>query len=188
MRSKLSAALSRRPIQIGAVVVVALVAGLVAWLVLRGDDESPPPAQFAGGRPLAASVFQLRAVPKALGHPIYWVGRRKSYTYELTQTEDGSVYVRYLSRGVHVGDKRPIFLTVGTYPRRNAIATVRSIAHGDGAVSKKLPEGGLAAASRSKRESVYLAYPGWNLLVEVYDLSPRRALRLASSGSVVPVR
>jgi hypothetical protein len=188
MRSKIRAALGQRPIQIGAIVGIAAIAGLVTWLVLRGDDDSQTQPQFEGGRPLGASVFQLRAVPKALGHPIYWVGKRKSYTYELTQTGDGNVYVRYLPPGVRVGDKRPKFLTVGTYPRRNAIATVRSIARGGGAVSRKLRRGGLAAASRSKRESVYLAYPDSDLLLEVYDFSPARALRLASSGRVVPVR
>jgi len=187
LRSKLSAALRRRPIQIAAIVVVAAAAGLVVWLAIGNDESEQQPQPRASGA-TSATVPQLRTLARSVGHRIYWVGRRKSYTYEVTRTTAGDVYVRYLSPGARVGDKRPIFLTVGTYPRHDAIAAVRAIARTKQAVSRRTRHRGLAAAARSKRESVYLAYPRSNLLVEVYDPSPARALRLASSGRVVPVR
>jgi hypothetical protein len=33
-------------------------------------------------------------------HPVYWAGPRPSYTYELTRTSDGRIFVRYLPTGV----------------------------------------------------------------------------------------
>ena len=76
------------------------------------------------GAGIAASVGDLKALAARLGHPIYWAGPRAGYTYELTQTPSGKVYIRYLPSGTKVGDPRPRFLTVATYPFPGAYAAV----------------------------------------------------------------
>jgi hypothetical protein len=172
-------------LRVGAVIAVALVVAFAAWLIFRDGDDDPAPPEPASA---AASVAQLRTLPDQTGHEIYWVGRRRDYTYELTRTKDGNVYVRYLPPGVPVGADQPEYLTVGTYPRRGALRDLRRLARRQTNVSFPLNNGGIAVYSRSRPTSVYLAYPGERVQVEVYDPSPQRARRLARDERVRPIQ
>ena len=177
---------------VGLVVVLALAAGAVAWYVLRDDDNSSaPPAPTAvasgsvpGAGPVAISPAGLRTLQRAIGHPIYWAGRRPGSTYEVTQKRDGTIYVRYLPRGLEVGDTRDDFLIVVTYPYPNALQALRRVEDGKGI---SVPGGGLALVAEGYERSVHLAYPKVNYQIEVYDPSPEVALQVATSGQVRPV-
>jgi hypothetical protein len=144
-------------------------------------------ATGAGGSgPTGASIADLRRLAASLGHPIYWAGPLRGFVYELTRTPDGRVYVRYLPSGVAVGSTKP-FLTVATYPVPNAFAATKAAGVGDGAVHIAI-RNGVAFYSRQRPTSVYLAYPGSNYQIEVFDPSPRAAHRIVASGQVQPVR
>ena len=176
---------SVRRVRIGAAIAVAFVVAFGAWLILRGGDDKS--SQPEGPASSAASVAQLRALPDETGHDVYWVGARNGYTYELTRTTDGNVYIRYLPQGVAVGDGRPAYLTIGTYPRPKALAGLRRLARRSGNVSFPVEGGGLAVFSRSRPNSVYVAYPEDPVQLEVYDPSAPRARKLAREGRVRPV-
>jgi hypothetical protein len=169
-----------------AALAVGLVVLFVAWLLLRGDDDSDRQARPSGA--VAASVADLRAVARATGTDVYWAGTRRGFTYELTRTRGRNIYIRYLPPGAPVGVRRPDYLTVGSYPNRNAYRTVRRAARRRGARVTRLDGGGLAVANRARPESLYFASPGSRVLVEVYDPSPARARRLVTSGRVDPIR
>lgn len=181
----------RRPlwvaVAVGAVIVVAIVALL---LIPRSGGDSPGGAQStgpSGPESVASTPGRLAALSKALGHPIYWVGLSQGRTYELTQTTDGSVYVRYLEPGVAIGDTRPDYLTVGTYPQSDPFKTVKQASKRAGAQAEKLPRGGLAVANRSRPSSWYVAYPQTKELVEVFSPKEERARELVRTGRVVPI-
>ena len=172
-------------VRLGALVAVGLAAFLVGWLAThRGGETTPSPGSGA----TAASESELKAFADTVSHPVYWAGPKDGYTYELTQTANGFVYVRYLPEGTKVGDPRSTFLTVGTYPRAGAFAELKRAAKADGAVSLKLERGGLAVFSEARPTSVYFGYPDARYQVEVYHPSADEARRLALSGQVVPVR
>jgi hypothetical protein len=165
-------------------IVAALVVFLVAWVLISDDDQQAPPPSAAA----AVSVAELRAVAASTDHRVYWAGRRRNYTYELTRTRDRSVYIRYLPPGAPVGSPRPDYLTVGSYPNPDAFGTVRQAARRQGAIVRRISRGGLAVANRARPQSVYFAYPDSNVLVEVYDRSPARARRLVTSGRIDAIR
>jgi len=174
-------------VAVGAVIVVAVVA---LFLVLRSGDDSPGGAQStgpSGPESVASTPGRLAALSKTLGRPIYWAGSSEGRTYELTQTTDGSVYVRYLEPGVAIGDTRPDYLTVGTYPQSDPFKTVKQASERAGARAEKLPRGGLAVANRSRPNSWYVAYPGTRELVEVFSPEAGRARELVRTGRVEPV-
>ena len=177
--------LSLPHLRLGALIVVGLVAFLIGWVVLNRSDDAPPPA--AGSGASAASESELRAFADSVSHPVYWAGPKEGYTYELTQTTNGLVYVRYLPEGTDVGDTRSQFLTIGTYPRTGAFAELQRAAKAKGAVSLKVGDDGLAVFSQSRPRSVYLGYPDAKYQVEVFHPSPDEARRLALTGAVVPV-
>lgn len=180
-RGKTPGARRRSPsIRIGAVVALALAGGFVAWLLLRGDDSTSKPKPTAA--PAAAvSVAQLNDVARSLGHPLFWLGPKSGYTYELTQTRSGKVYVRYLPAGVAVGSDKP-YLTVGTYPFAGAFAALRKQSKVKGAVAVAVPQGGLAVLDRAYPQSTHVAYPGVNYQVEVFDPRSAAAMQVVAAG------
>ena len=173
-----------RRVRLGAVVAVTLALAFGVWLVLQaGGDTSRP----AGPESAAASIAELRTLPDRTGHSVYWAGELENHTYELTRPTDGNVYLRYLPPGTRIGDPRPDYTTIGTYPRPRPLQGLRRLARQPDAVTFRLPNGGLGLYGRDRPSSVYLAYPGVEVQIEVYDPSPQKARRLARSGRVRPI-
>jgi hypothetical protein len=162
-----------------ALAVIVVVGGIVLWLALRDNGGSKPQALHAS----AVSESQLSNLAKTVGHPVFWVGHKPGFTYELSRTSNGSIYVRYLPAGVAVGASKP-YLTVGTYPFAAAYGALQTVAKQNGETPIKVAHGGLAVVSSSYPESVHVAYPGVDYQVEVYDPSPGVAAALVAAGKV----
>ena len=139
-----------------------------------GARMSGAKALPSAARPCAETGLRARA------------GTKAKSTNELTQTSDGRIYIRYLPAGVQVGDQRPDYLTVGTYPQADAMATLEKTAAKTHAETIELSSGGLASIDKTKPTSVYVAYPGVDLQIEVYDPSPSRARQLVTTGRIAP--
>ena len=171
-------------LRLGALIAAGLAAFIVGWIVMNQGGDSPP---APGSGASAVSESELKSFASSVSHPVYWAGPKDGYTYELTQTANGLVYVRYLPEGTDVGDSRSQFLTVGTYPRAGAFAELQRAAKAKDAVSLKVGEDGLAVFSEARPTSVYLGFPEAKYQVEVFNPSPDEARRLALSGQIVPV-
>jgi hypothetical protein len=184
-------------VRIGAVIALALAAAFAAWLLVRGNDDSSgsTTAQTttsgqtttAAVGPMAADPAALRAIARDAEHPVYWLGPRRNRVYELTRTSSGRIFIRYLPPGVRVGNRAARFTIVGTYRVENAYDVLLDLSQQQGQRSAPVPGGGLAVYSTSSPSNVYVAYPGSDVQIEVFDPSAERALRLATSGRVVPV-
>ena len=181
-------------VRVGAVVAIALAAGFVAWLLVRGNDDSSGSPQATTNAdnarpigPVAATPGALRSVSAKSRNPIYWVGPRSGHTYELTRTAGGRVYVRYLPPGVKIGNQRANYTIVGTYPTPNAVKVLRDLAKQPDEKGVSAPGGGIAVYATNTPTNVYVAFPGSNEQIEVFDPSAKRALRLVTSGRVAPV-
>jgi hypothetical protein len=140
------------------------------------------------GEPVAVTAAELRQLAGETDHPVYWLGARPGAKYELTDLPNGQIYIRYLPRGVAVGDHRPRYETVGSYPAEDGVAAVEKEAERIGAVTFDLPGGGKAYYSESAPTNVHFALPGANVEVEVFHPEPGRAEQLVRSGRVVPIR
>jgi hypothetical protein len=173
-------------VRLGAVIAIALLIGFGVWLVVRhknSSSQSPLPAQAA---PVAISPAGLKTLAHAVGQPIYWAGPKPGFTYELTKAADNRVWIRYLPVGTKLGSSAP-YLTVGTYPLQNAFALTLRRARQSGSVRLKIGGKGVAFYGASAPTNVYLAYPGTNFQVEVYDPSASRARELVLSGAIAAV-
>jgi hypothetical protein len=195
----------RRPrVRLGAIVALAVAAGVIAWVVLERDRTSSssqaptstisaqtPTSTEQGAAtvshlgPVGLNVSGLKSLAATLDQPVYWAGPKAGYRYEFTRTTDGKTYVRYLPRGVTVGDSRANFLIIATYPFVNALKSLRAVANGEGA---SIPGGGFALPDAAYPQSTHLAFPGVDYQVEVYDPSPKRSRRVGLSGRVQPVQ
>jgi hypothetical protein len=190
---------ARERVRVSAVLAVALAVGVVIWLLAaRGSGRDQPSATPSAASsaaattttaasaigPVSLSAASLASLARSLGRPIYWAGPMRSVRYEVTATAAGDVYVRYLPRGVRVGDRRTIFLIVATYPYPNALRALREVAHGRG---RAVPDGGFELPSAGYPRSAHLAYAGVPYQIEVFAPRPATVQRLLRSGAITPV-
>jgi hypothetical protein len=180
------------PLRLAAVAVVAVVVAVGVWLIVRGGGSSSSPsattttaASATPLGPVAATQASLVTFAKALKRPIYWAGPVRGDTYEFTETSAGNIYVRYLPKGVRVGDPRAAFRVVATYPYPGALAALSKLA---GTKGVPLKGGALVLPSAGYAKSVHMAYPGVAYEIEVFDPVPGKARAIAVSGQVRPIR
>ena len=171
----------RNYIALGLVAVAAVL--LVVWLV-SGDDDSD---DNGSDEAEIVSIEELREDAGERSLPIYWAGARQGTELELSEPESGRAYVRYLTDGAKAGDTKPDYLTVGTYAAEDPIAELRRQGKEAGGVLGTAPGGAVVYFDRSKPLSVYVAFPGVDAQIEVYDPAFNQALRLVDSGQIVPV-
>ena len=164
------------------VFLAALAAAAGGWIYLHQSGTTSTKRAPAN----LASLRALADLPTAVGHPVYWAGPKPGYRYELTHTTDGRIYIRYLPAGVAPGTTSPDYLTVGTYPVKNAFTTVQAIGHKPGGSLLQLAGGGIAASDPGHPLSTYVAYTGLGYEIEVYSPTPGQAHELVSSGAIVP--
>jgi hypothetical protein len=175
-------------LRLGAVIAVALGVAFLVWLLAIKDDGGDG-SNTGGPAPVeAATLAELKALPAEVGHDVYWAGPKVGYTYELTKTNDGKIYIRYLPPGVQLRDTRPDFLTVATYLYPNAFAAARKSSRRGASFKARLPGGGIAYTRKQFPRSVFFAYPGSDYMQEVYDRSPKRARSLVNKGQIRPIR
>lgn len=182
-----------REVRIGAIVALAAAVAFLVWLFVRDDDEGASSATTTTTSTIAqnivvpASTRSLHNLASAIGHPVYWAGPRSGMRYELTQTTDGRIYIRYLPPKVPIGDRHGKYLIVATYPLQNAYKAVQNAARESGAHKISLTSGGLAVYNDSSPANVYFALPGSNVQVEVYAKDARVARTLVTSGRITPI-
>lgn len=164
---------------------LAVLVAIVAWLATRDGDgggESGAPVESPAVR--TVSEAELAEVAAVLGQPVYWAGPEPGTELELTELEEGGVQVRYLPEGTDPEDSA--VLTVGSYPLPDPKGALEGFADRPGAIARRAEDGTEVLSSEESPTSVYFASPDNSVQVEVYDPSPRKAMRLALSGRVLP--
>ena len=167
-----------------ALIVLLVAVAVVAFLVLRSDDNgSSEPASTHG--PEGISQQGLVDLANSVDHQVWWAGPRAGSRYELTIADNGNIFIRYLAPDTPVGSQEVASLTVGTYPA--AGANLQKAAERPGARTGQTPDGALVVTNSSNPTSVYIGYPDDDHQVEVYDPDPKTAFDLATSGAIVPI-
>jgi hypothetical protein len=160
------------------VAAFAVAAGAVTWWLTGGSSKS---SQCK--RPATATVVSLSCLETlASGGAVYWAGVQLGFVTELTESR-GRTYVRYLPKGVAAGSANQ-YLTVGTYSYPHAYPSMRRLAGRPGTVKLATPGGGIAFYDEARPTNVYLAFPGVDDQIEVYDPDAARAQALVRSGSI----
>src|SRR5713226_9159594 len=162
-----------------ALAVLAVAVGVIIWLALRDTGGSTTSTSNV----TAVSVDQIANLAASVNHPVFWVGPKQGFTYELTRSSSGAIFIRYLPPGVGVGARKP-YLTVATYPFTGAFAALQAVAQ-NGSTSINLPRGGLAVLSSTYPESVHAAYPNVDFQIEVFDPNPMLAISATRSLAAV---
>ena len=148
------------------------------------DGDNTEAADLRVGEPTIVSEKDLRAFGRDQAVPVYWAGPRGQSAYELTRTDDGRVFIRYLPKGAAPGDPRPRFLTVASYAQPNAYRFLRAQSRRDGWSGQRTGSGALVAFADRRPTSVYFAFADADLQVEVYDPDSGVARTLVLEGEI----
>ena len=148
------------------------------------------PAATTAGRistkPTAATRADLQTFAQRVGHPIYWAGPKPGYTYELSTTSNGGVFIRYLPAR-REGRRPEGGLSDGCHvPVSAALRGRRQDRERRGHRSSSRTAGSASSTPRYPK-SIHLAYPGSDYQIEVYDPSPSAGRKLVASGAISPV-
>jgi hypothetical protein len=169
---------------------LAVVGVLLILLLSGGEDDSGSDdtvsAKVAAPAVQVVSESELLGAMEGVGYPVYWAGPRLGVRYEVSRPEDGRTFVRYLPKGEEAESDKP-FLTVASYQQPEALASIRELGQKPGAVLVRIVGGGAAYTKTPQATSAYLAFPGVETQIEVYDPKPGKALDLIRSGAIVPV-
>jgi hypothetical protein len=169
--------------RIGAAAGVVIVIVLILILALGGGGDS----SNSGTEPQIVGVDALREDVSGENPPVYWAGEQSGAELELSRPGEGRTYVRYLTGGAKAGDERPDFLTIGTYVHADPVKALKRQAQEAEGVLGTAPGNATVYFDRKEPHSVYLAYPGVDVEIEVYDPNFTRALQLVNSGQIIPV-
>lgn len=167
--------------------VIAAMTLMLALLPGCGGADSESDQQASSGAAQVVSADSLREAAPEGATPIYWAGEQEGTELELSRPDEDRTYVRYLTGDAEAGDKRADFLTVSTYVQPNAVAVLRRQSERSGGTITHAPGNGTVYFDRAHPKSVYLAYPGTPVEIEIFDPSFKRAMRLVESGQVVAV-
>lgn len=171
----------------GVIASIGLLAIATILAIVGGGSKEGQTVQAPQIPPRFATAAELLAAEQKVGHRIYWAGPRRGTKVELSSKPGGDVLVRYLTPGVNAGAPDAEFLTVGTYPVPDAQAALRRAAQASGGKIGHVAGGGMTLVEPTSELSAYLAYPGADLQVEVYDPKPGSALKLIEAGAIEPV-
>jgi hypothetical protein len=179
--------------RIGIVVVVAAVAAALVYFLLIKEDEDSGGTRAsgadisAGEGAVEVTEGDLAGLAGKVDFPVFWAGDQGQERLELTRTTDDRVFIRYLDDGAKLGTSDPDYLTVGTYPLKDAYKALEEQSAEEGAVVEDTPDGGLVVTNESAPTSVYIAFEDEDYQIEVFDPDPDLALDLATSGQIEPV-
>lgn len=168
---------------IAGLLVGAVVVMLLLWfLVIKSEDDA------AEDSPKVVQVSDLSDAAERVGHPVYWAGERSQTKLELSESDAGRVYVRYLDEDAEPGVRSTDFMTVATYKVEDAAAALRRGAKNrPQAELARSDDGALILIDPETPGSVRIAYPGSDEQVELYTPNVRESIRLATNGSIQPV-
>ncbi|MFZ9790598.1 MAG: hypothetical protein ACO3C2_05885 [Candidatus Nanopelagicales bacterium] len=138
---------------------------------------------------MALSEQELKSVVMNLNSVIYWAGPLENAKYTLNVDEAGAAFIRYLPNGEGANDTEKKYLTVATYKVNAAFDAVKAAGNEQDGIGLITADGAAVYYNKNSASNVYLAYPGQDLQIEVFDPTPGRALQLVNTtGLLKPVR
>lgn len=131
---------------------------------------------------------ELRAEVAKISVPVYWVGPLSGAKYTLENQLNARVFVRYLPDGVLPPTGEATKRVIGTYKVANAFDTTKSAsASVANSVGVTGANGEAIFYVQSNAKNVYVAFPGVDAQIEIYDPEPGASLKLATQKGLLQV-
>ena len=172
------------------IVITALISVIATFGIssLFSNNSNSASTEAKTGQ-IALSEQELKSVVMNLNSVIYWAGPLENAKYTLNVDEAGAAFIRYLPNGEGANDTEKKYLTVATYKVNAAFDAVKAAGNEQDGIGLITADGAAVYYNKNSASNVYLAYPGQDLQIEVFDPTPGRALQLVNTtGLLKPVR
>jgi hypothetical protein len=166
------------------VVIIALLLvalGIMLSPVLAGLHPASN-AAIPIDKPVIVSEQQLRQYG-ADNATVYWAGPMENRQYELTRSNSGATFIRYLPDGVKAGSENK-YLTVATYPQAQGYKLLSETTNSSAVASEKTTSGALVVVDSKAPGSTYFSFPGANFEVEVFSPIKEQSKQQVLSGKI----
>lgn len=174
-------------IAVTAILTTLIVLGLTQQISPTLSDRTTLAAQTSGGVCLTES--ELKSIVKENDIQAYWTGPLENATYSLNSSTAGQVFIRYVPEGEKCDDVRSNFRVIATYQEANAFATTESAGTTADGVSLLNADGSIVYFNKNVPTNIYLAYPGIDYQIEIYDPDPKEAVSIATTqGRVLLIK
>lgn len=175
-------------------VFISLLVGLISGYQLSNFNNQPKVdlnsettfSEVVAGK-VALDEKQLVAAVRKSGATVYWAGPVKGAKYTLSIPGDGQAYVRYLPNGAGITDTSPNYVVIATYKTENAFDATQSAGNQTNGVTFLNVDGAAVYYSKNTPTNVYVAYPGKNFQIEIFDPISKTALEIASNRGALKV-
>lgn len=134
---------------------------------------------------VALTESELIAAVKKIGVTAYWAGPVKGAKYTLSVPSDGQAYIRYLPNGEGLTDTNPNYVVIATYATTNAFEATQSAGNQTNGITFVNTDGAAVYYNKSTATNVYLAYPGKNFQIEIFDPIAKTSLEIASKSGAI---
>ena len=169
------------------IAITAIAAGSLAAASGCGDSDDRGEAANPWEGAKRVEVSGLEGLSAQAGHRVYWAGERSGRPVGVSIDSDRNVNIRYLPDGVDPAVSSPNYFNVASYPFPGAYDETARLAGNNGNVRVKVP-GAVAFYPESRPTSVILSFrKSPDVQVEIFDPDPKKALKAARSGAIVPV-
>ncbi len=170
------------------IVATALISSLITFGIANQispqlADRTTLAAQTSGG--VCLSEKELRALIAENNVVAYWTGPLKDATYSINTVTAGQVFIRYIPKGKECGSTSPDFRVIATYAEADAFNSTQQAGNQAEGVSLANPDGSVVYFNKNAPSNVYLAYPGIDYQIEIYDPDPKTAVTLATTSNQV---
>ena len=175
-------------IRLSALTIAALVIGYgIAHFQDHATISSQNLALSTTGQ-VALTESQLITAVRDAKVTIYWVGPQGDTRYLLTIDKTGSGIIRYIPISGAVSSTTTATRTVATYNANGAYAKSVSVSTKVGNSTFQNADKSLVFYKNSDTNDIFMAFPGKNFQVEIFDPVAGQALSLAVlAGQVRPV-
>jgi hypothetical protein len=176
------------------VVILFLFFSLIGVFNISVGEDSPSAnggtfvlTEAQSGR-IALTEAQLREEVKSILIPVYWAGPQEGALYTLENQANLRVFVRYLPDGKIPPDGEASKRIIGTYALKDAFNSTKTAGTTvAGGIGFDNDDGAAVYYNSSAPNNVYMAYPGTETQIEIFDPIQGVAVQLATARGTIQV-
>lgn len=173
---------------IALILSVALVFGFIGFGLAQQfkptlGEQTTLAAKISGGVCLTEKELKNLVVEQKLS--AYWSGPVNGATYSLNANQSGQVFIRYIEKGQQCDSQTRDFRVIATYSQVGAFDSTKAAGNQANGVSLGNSDGSIVYFNKESPTNVYLAYPGIDYQIEIYDPNPKKAVSLATTPNQI---
>jgi hypothetical protein len=160
-----------------AITAVAITVALGA-LALHQHNQSSWRADAIAGK-VALTQSQLETLVSEESITAYWAGPRPGYLYSIDATAKDRIYLQYIQANKNSSNVIANSRVIATYFTKDGFARTVAAATRPGNTGFRNPNGSVVFYSKNRNTDIYLAFPGKEVQIEIFDPLAGQALSLA---------